>query len=69
MEVFGFVHQSAVVVDVGKRVGDDGRDGGGVTASFGLVPGAFELLDLDFVPSRGRLFLSKESGAQDDRER
>jgi len=49
MEVFGFVHQSAVVVDVGKRIGEDRRDGGGVTASFSLIPGAFELLDLDFV--------------------
>ena len=49
MEVFAFVHQSAVVVDVGKRIGDDRRDGGGVTASFRLIPGAFELVDLDFV--------------------
>lgn len=69
VEVFGLVHQSAVVVDVGKRIGDDGRDGGGVTTSFGLIPGAFELLDLDFVPSGGGFFLSKESGAQDDGER
>src|SRR6266404_3852562 len=51
MKVLWFVHQSAVVVDVGKRIGDDRRDGGGVTASFSLIPGAFELLDLDFVSS------------------
>jgi len=63
MEVFGLVHQSAVVVDVGKRVGDDGRDGGGVTASFGLVPARFELLDLDFVPVE-EIFLEQREGAR-----
>ena len=49
LQVFGFVHDGAVVVGVDECVVDELGDFVDLLAGFGLVPGAFELADLDFV--------------------
>ena len=56
LHVFGFVHDGAVVVDVDEGVIDEVGDFFDLLIGFGLVPGAFELADLDFVGTDG-LFL------------
>ena len=52
LQVFGFVHDGAVVVGVDEGVVDEVGDFFDLLIGFGLVPGAFELADLDFVGVR-----------------
>jgi len=48
-QVFGFIHDGAVVVGVDEGVVDEVGDLFHLLIGFGLVPGALELADLDFV--------------------
>ena len=61
LQIFGFVHDGAVVVGVDERVVDEIGHFFYFLVGLGLIPGAFELADLDFVGvrRRGRFFLCK----------
>ena len=59
MEIFRFVHERAVVIDVDKGVFEEGSNGGRVVACFGLVPGAFELYELGFIVGRFRIAMDE----------
>jgi hypothetical protein len=61
LHVFGFVHDGAVVVGVDECVVDEVGDFVDLLIGFGLVPGAFELADLDFVGGGG-FFLGEGRG-------
>ena len=52
-QVFGFVHEGAVVVGVDEGVGENGGDFFDFLFGFGLIPRALELLYLDFVGGGG----------------
>src|SRR5580704_19090933 len=45
-QVFGFIHDGAVVVGVDEGVVDEVGDFVDLLSGFGLIPGAFELADL-----------------------
>ena len=64
-QVFGFVHDGAVVVGVDERVVDEVGDFFDLLIGFGLIPGAFELADLDFV-GVGWFFLREGCGSREE---
>jgi hypothetical protein len=66
--VFGLVHERAVVVGVDERVVDEVGDFFDLLIGFGLVPGALELADLDFVGGGG-FFLGERRRREDQGDR
>jgi hypothetical protein len=65
-EVFGLVHDRAVVVDVDESVVDEVGDFFDLLVGFGLIPGAFELADLNFFGAGG--FFLRERGRRAEKK-
>ena len=61
IQVLGFVHEGAAVVGIDEGVVDEVGDFFDLLIGFGLVPGALELADLDFV-GVGGFFLGEGGG-------
>lgn len=53
LQVFGLVHDRAVVISVDEGVVDEVGDFLDLLIGFGLIPCAFELANLDFVGAGG----------------
>jgi hypothetical protein len=66
LQVFGLVHDRAVVVGVDEGVVDEVGDFFDLLIGFGLIPGAFELADLDFVGAGG-FFLREWGGGAEEK--
>jgi len=60
-QVLGFVHDGAIVIDVDEGVVYEVGDFFYLLVGFGLIPGAFELADLDFIGGGG-FFLGQWGG-------
>lgn len=68
-QVFGFVHDGAVVVDVDEGVVDEVGDFFYFLFGFRLIPGAFELADLDFFGADGFFLCKGRRGTNKKSER
>ena len=68
LHVFGFVHDRTVVIGV-EGVVDAVGDFVDLLIGFGLIPGAFELADLDFVGADGFFLRERRRGAEEKCER